>query len=497
MNVKKILRTLVAATSAVALAAPAMAATVDFNLYGASAQWTFWNALAPSFLQSLGCTVDGALYPAKDSSGAYGITVGTNCSGVNGGDTVNFRYTSKASYDGILAVAGNGTNPNFEGDCGTTPTDNLYMRKAASLTGQSGKTISQFECLPVHVGASDVAGETFTQASQGTRLGPLGGADTIRSFNKIPTTGLTPYNPIIVPFGFFANNGILVKTCTSGINKGSLCSVVGSDNASCGPVNPPSDNTAGTCAEGQLANISREMAVQIFSGTANYWTDFGKAFRVDPVDGADNVMVACFRHAGSGTAASLDKAVMFGSKWGAGLATGEQTDSNGLGGSANGGAYIFFNNGSGDEVKCVNGNSLENVGPFGVTDNTYLNGRRMGAIGYADADQAVGVANTSQYIHALTYNGVPGRRTTVRNGQYDFFSNQWLYEKQARTGATGTIHNLIVALDAYAANPANLTTSGSLGAKAYYWITKKEMRWNKTSDALYPTFATPALPQTP
>jgi opacity protein-like surface antigen len=99
---KKGMKTLALAASVLALAGTAQAATVDINVYGASAQYLFWNDAADNFLISRGCT---GVTQAQDTSGKHGITTGT-CSS----DTVNIRYSAKASFESCLSLNGT-TNP--------------------------------------------------------------------------------------------------------------------------------------------------------------------------------------------------------------------------------------------------------------------------------------------------------------------------------------------------------------------------------------------------
>jgi ABC-type phosphate transport system substrate-binding protein len=108
----------------------------------------------------------------------------------------------------------------------------------------------------------------------------------------------------------------------------------------------------------------------------------------------------------------------------------------------------------------------------------------IGAIGYADADQLEGTDNYPN-VHALKYNGVEPRRTKVRNGEYDFYSNQWLYFNRTPT-------QLEEALISYASNPANIPST-----KAKFWATADEMVFNKGDDRVYPGFVGASNPQTP
>ncbi len=146
---------------------------------------TFWNAVAPSFLNTAyGCNWI-ILRQAKDSSGKQGITqampttTGTGCT-VNGkaNQTMIIRYASKASYDGVMAVQGNTTNPNVSlSDCGAA---NPYQRKLADENHTSGGTVRALKCVDVTLGASDVRGNTFSQVSHGQIWAPRRGLDQLR-----------------------------------------------------------------------------------------------------------------------------------------------------------------------------------------------------------------------------------------------------------------------------------------------------------------------------
>ncbi len=434
---KQIKTTALAGAAVLALSGAASAAVIDLNVYGASAQYLFWNAAAPTFLTSVrGCT---ATTQAVTTDGKNGITKGTGCDGT-ANNTINIRYSAKASYDGIRAVSNVDPANTCAGQPGQRP-----------MIADVGNTATI--CQDVHLGASDVAGESFTQQSHGNLLGPNGGVPTDRVFTGIPTTGLTSYQPVVVPFGFFANKSVQVSTCASGANAGNLCTTA-TEVADCGAV--------GLCTTGAMSNISREQAVQIFSGNAFAWTDFGASYSVTG-DGT-NTVVACFRHAGSGTHSTLDNAVM-NSKWGGPLAINQSTVA----------PIVYFNDGASDEMKCINGTTATALTP--------------GAIGYADGDQDL---TSFTNVVALKYNGLLPRRNMIRNGAYDFFSNQWLYENPAKTPATSVQHTLITQLNTFASNPANIPAT-----KKAFWASKGEMVWNKTTDQAYPAYVGATLPQTP
>jgi hypothetical protein len=480
---KQFLRGMAICTALLVLWGTAKAAEISINIYGASAQYLFWNDAADDFLtQSMKCTNTER---AGDSTGSHGITKGTGCSGKF--DTIYIRYSSKASYDGIRAM------------CGVDPDnqcpDKRYRKMVDETSCPGGAkgawkdgTCSALKCVDVTLGAADAAGESFVQESHGNQLGHKGGNWEDDSFNGIPTCGqdktLAYYRPVVVPFAFFANNSVTVKrcvapsategtgikviskagdfctgddnghdqkcigyykcdgTCTGGVKAGQKCSTA----TDC----PDATLNQTSCKEMPLDNISRLMAAMIFSGQAYYWSDFGGFFKEEPI-------VACLRHAGSGTHATLDASVMKGA---AGLPTVQSHSE----------PTVWFNKGSGDMMKCIDEN--------------------RGAIGYADADQ---LADRKNYpnVHALNYQGVEPRRWTVRNGLYDFWSAQWVYEDPQESNYNDT-HPVVQALMAFASNPAKIPAT-----KADYWATQSEMNYTKGTDWLYPEFTGASNPQTP
>jgi len=443
---KKTIKTLALGASVLAMAGTANAATIDFNLYGSSAQFLFWTSIASSFLQGQGCTIS---HVATDSSGKHGITVGTNCTG---GNTINMRYSSKASFDGVMAAKkvyyNDGTNT-----CGSSNPD---QRPMADETSISGSTVGALKCERIHVGCSDVAGDSFTQVSTGNQTGPVNPNSNVitRAFTpaQVSTTGMKNAQPFVVPFGFYANNSVKVSKCVGGAHDGNLCTAA-TALADCG--------TGISCTAGTIDNISREQVNLIFSGNAAFWTDLGASYSV--TGDSTNSIVACLRHAGSGTHSTLDYAVMNHGTWGDTLVSTEST--------AN--PIAYFNDGSSDEMKCINNNA-------GLSTT--------GAIGYSDADQSL---SSYPNVVAIKYNGVPARRNTIRNGMYDFWTNEWLFENVGLAAGSAQ-DNLFTALVSYASNPANIPT-----AKQAYWATNAEMVYQKANDQVYPIYQGASNQMTP
>lgn len=512
---KKMSKALVVGASLIACAGTAQAADIEINLAGASAQWLFWNDVADSFLASAeGCQniTQNRENPAVSKS-KQGYTYGENCAN-RGGKSILIRYSSKASYDGVRAMKGfanvddswgaitldGSGNTVINGGVAQLCTNAAERPFADETVTANGGYIGALKCLPVNVGASDVAADMFTQTSSGKLKGPLAAAtDTSKTRSNLAVTdltGLSSKSPVIVPFGFFVNKGVTWKKCGTAAstvderNKNSFCLT----NADC--------NTAGgeTCQSTTIDNITRPQAVAIFSKTATNWSDFGAYYDAKPI-------VACLRHAGSGTAAALDKTVMRGDVWGKNLSPTATTAASYPPASN---AY-WYNDGSSDMMKCVDGQITGGTGSRGD----------IGAIGYADADQT-NLTNTV----GIKYNGVAPSRQAIRNGWYDFYTNQQLYYKTADhtatkdttpssitvTGGVGTFVNgsgngtfgaVLDDLNNFASLPQNIpdgTGPGSFGVdKTKYWATDGEMRWNRNSDKAYPMtkIANPVVPQTP
>jgi ABC-type phosphate transport system substrate-binding protein len=384
MNFKKILKTFAAGLSVFAMVGTASAAiTSDINLYGASAQFNVWTANAGPYMASQGCTnIQSA---TRDSKNA--IVKGT-CSGVDR----YFRISSKASYDGPLAIQGNTTNPFRVNEC-ASPYERLMVNEA---TCTWGGTCSGTKCVPVTVGASDVPVGCFTQESHGALAGPLGGVWTDRNFktNPITWTGAEPCKPLVVPFAFFANNTV---------------SKLGST----------------------ISNITKDNAEIIFNGQAYNWSDLvdvdGTSFDADPI-------AVCLRHAGSGTHASIDAYLN------SPLINTQEV--------AAGDHFFYFNDGSSDLMKCVNGSGSWSG---------------AGAIGYADADQSL-----TSYPNSviLDLNGITPNATDLPNaiaeGAYNFYGLQQLY------GITASDP-----LCVYAGNPANITNP--------VWVAKCKLTYNRVN----------------
>jgi len=415
--IKKLVTSAIAGTCLMVMANSASAAQFNINIYGASAQYTYWTQAAPLFLKNRGCA-DADIRSASKKVGGreQGIawcagTVGVggvtgNGFGGNGNDYF-IRYSANASYDGIMAVQNNGTYmPAEDVTAGCTAGERLMANETAvTWVAYPGNpetgNITAVSCKDVIIGASDVAASSFSQKSNGNSKGHLGGTYETRDIKGITinATNYSTMRPLIVPFGFYANTTV------------------------------PYDN------------VTRLMVTSIFSGQVANWNEFSASNPNLPV-------VACLRHAGSGTHATLDKAIMRGDFP---LLNTQITPENTFGEYP----VVWFNSGSSDEMNCIKDNA--------------------GAIGYADADRTPPAG-----AKRLFWMGASGIKSNITNGIYDFWSNQWLYYAKSEPTA---VRNLITSLNTYAGNGANMPVS-----LASYWAAEKEMKVSKVSDKTYPSF---------
>jgi ABC-type phosphate transport system substrate-binding protein len=446
---KRSTKAILTGAALIALSGTAFAAQTDINIYGASAEFNFWKTAAKDFMThsyGFNCTAtvpsDGT--PALDSTGNHGVLKGTGCTNAPT-DTIVLRFSSKASYDGVFAALAV-QNTNADNTCGTSSAALLNQRKMADLPTDGSHTAPSLTCQPVTVGASDIPADSFVQTSSGQLKGPNGGAVISRSFGTADLPGIdtsalanNPMQPVKVPFGFFVNTSVTAKTCTAG-RVGDYC------NADVDCTTKVNGTTVpGTCgtASSVINNVSREMAELLFSGQISNWSQFGPAFTAQPV-------VLCLRHAGSGTAATLDLAVMNHGGWGANLVSQEVATVD-----AFHPVQTWFNDGSGDMKYC-----LQN---------------KVGSVGYLDADSGVN-ANTAG---PLKYNGSYPSAYAIKNGVYDFWADQTVYFPDTISA------NQLTAVSSLL-DYLNSDTGLSAAGYANFWAASSSMTVTKDAEITYP-----------
>ncbi len=450
---KKIMKAAALSVSLVALASSAFAVGADkhLNIYGASAEFTFWTAFAPTYLTStsVGCAATDS---KVDLSGKLGITIGSNCSSNDGGRVI-LRYTSKNSIEGVRAAAGLAATDGLN-TC-TVAGERLQAAEPWVETAPgSGVFKASTACQKVDVGASDVSSDSFVQASNGYSNGnvviPTGTDLNIDLTDPAmgPPAGTsfveTPRQPIIVPFSFFVNNDL--------------------------------STTA-------VPNLTRQQVLLLMSGNIYNWKMFGKNY-------PDKQVTVCHRHAGSGTLATLDQAIMRGdralSQWANPAAYDTSAPA----------AKLLFHDGSAGLMGCVNTNGSVDTNK----DTTSI------AIGYADSDANVSAVDaagneTAKYnnVHRIKFNGggeglTPANKTNygysavkyeIANGAYEFWSAQWMYLRNvANTAADTTVRDLYRSLMSYAAT-TDLSTCTAASKLGCYWLNQKDLTHTSAPEAPY------------
>lgn len=381
MKIKNIVTTFIAGAGLIAMVGTASAncwntgtdtptvPTGDLNVYGASAQFGFWSGEAKQYLGKAGCTwkngsswADSEAWDNKANPSHY--VVQADCSAVGGPATVNFRVSSKASYDGPTAVDAQAGYAYADNSCGggaalnQRPMLNVGPGTRCAFVAGGNlacgvPTVAGGDCTAVNWGASDVSVGDFQQVS-----GPVAG----RNFLLNPLTITSPdvhdsCNAVAVPFGFFVNKATVTKQA---------------------------DGTP-------LSNISTMEARMIFSGALTNWNQLAST----PTN--TQAIVACARHAGSGTHATIDFMVVRPASLFR-TAVGNKK----------------FNESTGNMMTCIQTNN--------------------GAIGYADADRLLASPNAA-ISGPLNLDGVVPTEANVENFTYLFSDGtQHAYTKDANAG---------------------------------------------------------------
>jgi len=481
---------ILAGAAVLAAAGLALAAPAELNIYGASAEFTYWNAAAGPYLTHLGCTLTPATpftFGATNNTGnsvKHGYIAGTACSSalvpVNSATSkrdLTIRFTSIASGEGLLAV---GKNPPLETDITNYPTI-TSSTQCDTTQGQRAmlkdNTSNNLECHQVTVGASDVAGSNINQSVANavyTNNGQHVITSAIMAQFNLPTATYNVFDQgFEVPFCLYVNNGVVAHHCldTTGRWTGGYCTQA----SDC--VNPNNSQFSGplTCQSTAttVSNLSRLQTVMLFSGQVPTWKWLGDYFgqnnfvndtatcQADPngnnggspnntncIGTVDDIVTKiCHRIPGSGTVATLDYTIMNagGTKWGSEIVTAENTD-------ATNPPLVKFNKSTGDQLTCIASAS--------------------GAVGYADCDQK------QTGITQVTYNGVLATGATIRNGEYDFYSPAHLYTY--KTDPQG-LNSVITDLESFLGNPANIPSS-----EVNWWTSYNEKWFDRAYVTSYP-----------
>lgn len=524
---KKVFQGMIVGAAILGFVGAASAETYELNLYGASAQHKFWNAAVPQFMaDSTRLDCQGGVDTTQAEK--HGISVGTQCNvdGLANDDTVTIRYSSKNSSYGIGAACG---LANYSGS--TCPDGEVDMCDAYQACGDA-----QLTCQPVHVGASDVELTSFTQnviaaqtftydySTNPDKYCTEDGNQSQEFLDNDCDTYLDgSAKSVVVPFGFFANNGItkyrctepgptgptgehyayphwgwqcdpskttaegynpdcigyfkcVENTCTGGANVGGDCSANG--NLDC------PDALADTQCEGMpIDNLSRLMVLQIFSSENEDWLDRWSQFGPWYPDAG---IVRCMRCAGSGTHATLDMQVFRG-------------DASIMGKSLLG--RFYHHKSSSDLTKCVRDNGWPSSFGTPWADTGYAGDTRL-AVGYADSDK---ILKSTSYpgVHIVKYQGVEPARAKIENNEYNFWAAQTLYWNVAEIadpdGPTVNVapdHTALLNKLIAAAQDASFLNT--ITPQNMFWTTTGAMACQKSpNERAYPTVVPASSPNYP
>ena len=440
------------------LAGIAGAANYQLNMYGASAQFNFWGAAAPLFMNSFGCktaaTGGVALTTANVNTlnSKHDYIKGYNCNlsaiGGTASDTLEFAFSGVASVEGI-AVNSGATQYNDAAPGGASCTGGNKYRWMNNGDGTMA-------CKEVHIGSLDLDATSIHQASSGQLYGPLAGGAVSYDWGKtggLPMAGATKVpTQLLVPFSLIVNTGVTATICTAGdaAHVGDICNTA----ADCG--------TGGACTTSTINNLSREQVALLFAGKVFSMADFGPQY-------TDQQPTICLRHAGSGTAGAFDMMVVSGaSKWGNALVTKEDTS-----GSA---TNVYFVDSTDTMVQCVNGHTTAHQ-TVGVS---------APIIGYCDADKGLtGLKNLGNDTYAATftnkikYNGFWASAANINNGVYDWYAQSHMYVDTLPANAIQ--HALANSLATFTSNAANIPAS-----KQAYYTTVSAATFVRADDKSYP-----------
>ena len=460
-----------ALTSVAVLSLAGIAGATQLNMYGASAQFNFWGAAAPGWMNSLGCktaATGGVALTTANINTAFSkhyYLKGFNCNltpfGGAASDTLEFSWSGVASVEGIAVNSGatqyndNAPAPGFTNTCAG---GNKYrwMNQAGVM-----------QCKEVHIGSLDLDATSIHQISDGQLYGPLGGGHVHYDWSAtggLPMTGATKVpTQLLVPFTAIVNTGVQANICTAGdpAHIGDVCNTPGADVADCG--------TAGVCtANTTINNLSREQMAVLFSGQVVSMGDFGPQYNaVQPT--------ICLRHAGSGTAGAFDMMVVSGaSVWGNSVVQLENVDTTGS--STN----IYFVDSTDTMVQCVNGHTAQNQ----------TLGTSAAIIGYCDADKGLtglknlaGLTYDATFTHKIKYNGAWASAANINNGVYDWYAQSHMYIDNVTANAVqhAMANHATLGLAAYTSNVANIPSS-----KAAFYTTKTAATFVRADDKSYP-----------
>jgi hypothetical protein len=422
-TMKKIINVAVFTAILAGAAVSAQATDIRVNMYGASAQRDYWKYLGQTFmtgeLVDNGMNCESAHYAKASGDSNYYVIKGENCEFAGKADPLQVEfddiyitYASTASNEGIRAVKEVEALDPAKYGCGTA----YDQRKIVDVSScgldavwpADGGCSATLVCGDIDLGTSDVEGASFTQSTTGAPYGHMGGTSKTYTVTPEDTAGLKTYYPTVVPFAFYAND------------------------------------VYETVADAGVDNLTRTQALNLFGAHVNNWNQF--------VGYDDRKVVLCFRHAGSGTHATLDKAVFRGDDT---IKSSQVTFGTGYR------AYFYKSSsstrtGEAGMLECVANNA-------NLSDATYM------AVGYMDAD------TVDDRVVKLKYQGALPTADEIIKGSYDFWAKQNVLVDEAEDTA------FVQEMMEFAAE--NVPTE-----KEEYWVPAGSLDVKKAHDTSIPLF---------
>ena len=241
------------------------------------------------------------------------------------------------------------------------------------------------------------------------------------------------------------------------------------DDAQCG-------GSAGShtyCVKSTIDNLSRLQAVALYSGGIANWSDFGASYAEEswPV-------TLCLRHAGSGTSATLDWAVMEGNGWGTALWRAKIVR---LPVPA---PYIYFNDGTWNMKNCLSWANGDSANGTGAGYDALAGSEHGGGVGYMDSDNV----DTTDYVQ-IKLDGVRASRMAMHDGIYEYWTINRMY---VPSGLTQAIVDFYAQMLAAINNPANITNANVGGARGNYYGASVELNFPKGTSSAFPYSYAPA-----
>lgn len=510
-NMQKLFKGFVIGLGIFGLAGTAGAAEYKVNMCGASAQAGFWNGAGAAVMANAFSCASSAVDGVDDKNL---IVRGLNCTAVPGGtgnDTVYMRYKAvSSSYGCGNYVCGNDSgyalpsscsftggltctsteNANCQLGCADVDCDTLTAITVGWYKGRSGGAYGVYgnaggyPITPTNTWKGVVVPFGFivnnavehwvcTSPDQDNELPENAHMayckEDWQCDPDVNQSNTDPENPVFTPgvpgynqwcrgdYKCYDSDQSGTGVCLDGNQDADYDLTITAPEKECTTAaDCKIDLSMTRCDKRPLKNVSRLMALHIFSDQVQDWSEFGPSFPALPI-------VKCMRHGGSGTHQTLINTVFRGDAVVHSISR------------STGPNFVWHYTSSSDLTRdCV----------------AYYDG----AIGYVDADKVMyrsKIAGSQEPnggslgIHQLMYQGIEPSRMAVAGGKYNFWAAQNCFADFTNCVTDPIEQDILTQLMTYAADPANLTFP-IFGQRAYFWATQGEMNVTKANEFAYP-----------